>query len=209
MIITFSGLDGSGKTTLINKLTDYLEDENIIFDSKSIYEDLSHYAIIRSFLKLLKAKDNYLKTDQSLLIDKNEKKIFYRLFRSSFIKKIFLFLDIFLLHLVIFCYRHKCKTLIIDRYFYDYLMEVTQQIGFYQRVICYLFPAVDISFYIHVDPEVAFSRKGEYSVDILTKRKKVYDSIFKIRKIDYMIANNNQEDAWLDIKKIVSKKFKI
>ena len=66
MIITFSGLDGSGKTTLIKKLSNYLEDKNIIFESKSIYEDLSHYAIIRGFLKRLKSKDNYLKTDQTL-----------------------------------------------------------------------------------------------------------------------------------------------
>ena len=65
MIITFSGLDGSGKTTLINKLSDHLNDEKIPFNSKSIYEDLSHYAIIRGVLKRFKAKSE-INTNQNI-----------------------------------------------------------------------------------------------------------------------------------------------
>ena len=56
MIITFSGLDGSGKTTLIRCLEKYFDSKNISFSSSSIYGELSIYAFIRN-LRSLSSKD--------------------------------------------------------------------------------------------------------------------------------------------------------
>ena len=52
MIITFSGLEGSCKTTLIKYLENYFQKNNIKYDSYSIYGELSVYAIIRNLKSL-------------------------------------------------------------------------------------------------------------------------------------------------------------
>ena len=69
-------------------------------------------------------------------------------------------------------FKLSSKVLIIDRYFYDFIMEITDDIKLYQRFLCFLFPSSNISFFIDTSPKTAFKRKGEYSIEILTHRRK-------------------------------------
>ena len=47
MLITFSGLDGSGKTTLAASLKSFLEQQNLRVTTKTMYGQVSLYGIIR------------------------------------------------------------------------------------------------------------------------------------------------------------------
>ena len=99
------------------------------------------------------------------------------------------------------------KVLIIDRYFFDFLMEITDDIKLYQRVVCFLFPSANISFFIDTDPKIAHSRKGEYDVATLSKRRLIYEKIFKYHSIDYLINNNDNSNAKSEMIEIIKSKL--
>jgi len=186
MIITFSGLDGSGKTTLIHHLEYYFDSNNIKFDSYSIYGDLSVYAFLRNLRSILSVKKHFVLDE-----NKNKNKKIYKFFRNNNSKNFFLLFDIILIFFVKAYYKVRKKTLIIDRYFFDFIMEVSEKVGPYQKLLLFLFPSADISFFIETDPEISFKRKGEYDVATLKKRRQIYSEIFDLRPIDYFISNNN------------------
>ena len=201
MIITFSGLDGSGKTTLIKHLEKHFDEKRIKYSSLSIYSDLSIYAFLRKLKSSSISKDKILSDEE-----KNNSKT-YKIFRSKRAKKFFLLFDIAIIFFVKMYFKLSSKVLIIDRYFYDFIMEITDDIKLYQRFLCFLFPSSNISFFIDTSPKTAFKRKGEYSIEILTHRRKVYSNIFKYRPIDYFIDNNGTS-AKEQLTDIIEQEFK-
>jgi len=204
MIITFSGLDGSGKTTLIKILEGYFLVNNIKFKSYTIYDDLSIYAFVRKIRRVINSSRNI-----ELNEDLNSKKKSYKLFRSKYVKRFFLLFDIVLVVFVKIYFSFGNKKLILDRYFYDFLMEVTDNINFFQRFICFFFPEPDISFFIETEPEVAFARKGEYDVKTLTYRREIYRNIFRIRPVSHYINNQNLDRSKAELIKIIEDKINI
>ena len=202
MIITFSGLDGSGKTTLIECLEKHFDSEKILYRSCSIYGELSIYAIIRN-LRAFTSNDVTHSNNK-----KKDRSITYKFFRNRNTKKLFLLIDIIILSFLKIYYFFSKKILIIDRYFYDFLMEVTDDIKFYQRFVCFLFPAANLSFFVETDPKVAFNRKGEYDIQTLSNRRNIYSKIFKYRPIDYIIENNDDSNAKQEIIRIIRLELK-
>jgi thymidylate kinase len=202
MIITFSGLDGSGKTTLIRSLEKYFDSNKIPYNSSSIYGKLSIYAIMRNLRSLSSKNNDHANTK------KKDNSTTYKFFRSRNAKKFFLVFDIIILSFVKLYYTFSKKILIIDRYFFDFLMEVTDDIRLYQRFVCFLFPSPTLSFFIETDPKSSFNRKREYDIRTLTARRRVYDKIFKYRPVDYYIDNNDNSNAKEEIIKIIRLELK-
>ena len=202
MIITFSGLDGSGKTTLIKHLENYFDCQKIPYRSCSIYGQLSVYAILRSL------RPHSSKHDNNILKQRKDKSLTYKFFRSRNAKKFFLLIDIIILYFIKLLNYFSNRVLIIDRYFYDFIMEITDDIKLYQRIVCFLFPSANISFFIDTDPKIAHSRKGEYDIETLSKRRRIYDKLFKYHSIDYYINNNDDSNAKSQMIEIIKSEIK-
>ena len=86
--------------------------------------------------------------------------------------------------LVFLCYRlyveriHR-RVLIMDRYFYDTLVDVSDgRRRLWVRLLEWITPRPDVAVYVDVDPEVAFARKGEYTIDYLRRRHERYRAVF-------------------------------
>jgi thymidylate kinase len=67
------------------------------------------------------------------------------------------------------------KVLIMDRYFYDTLVDLTgPRRTVRARLLSWLIPTPNLSIYLDCNPENAFGRKQEYSIDYLKGRRLSY-----------------------------------
>jgi thymidylate kinase len=93
---------------------------------------------------------------------------------------------IYLLDLVVFLvYRAlveklRGRVLILDRYFYDTLVDVSDGRGwFWVRLLEKITPTPTVAVFLDVTPEDSFDRKGEYSIEYLRRRYIAYQKVFE------------------------------
>ncbi|MEO6055333.1 MAG: hypothetical protein ABIQ49_00695, partial [Gemmatimonadales bacterium] len=93
---------------------------------------------------------------------------------------------IYLLDLAVFlCYRTvveklRGRVLIMDRYFYDTLVDVSDGHRWgWVRLLKLITPTPTIPVFLDIGPEESFHRKGEYSVEYLTRRYLAYKQVFE------------------------------
>lgn len=213
MLITFSGLDGAGKSTLIQRCKAIVENEGRRVSVRTMYFHCSCYAHIRRlrdrlyFWKAPRKKGapsphhiipNLGRpdvSDQSTWIAR----CVYGCFRSRFVRRVALFGD---LVLFFFCRLWeegvRGRVLITDRYFYDSLADVVSQEKIRWRFVRFFLaccPMPDLPIFVDVPPEVAFERKKEYSIDYLRWRRGVYQTIFAQVRDPLICTNNDLEQT--------------
>ena len=152
MIITFSGTDGSGKTTLCNLLQKALKETGISVKYRHEYS----YFVLSFFLNLINKirpkkyntiKDNFLSTTEN----------------KKAITKIWPYL-IYIDHIIFYFYSKMfCKRIMLiqDRWLYDQLVPF-EALNVSSGLIRWLYlhsPKPDISLILYVDPNIAYQRK--------------------------------------------------
>ncbi len=176
MIITFSGLDGSGKTTLADKVYEHLKEKgHRVKYFHAIKNSFYYYLLHKAIGRVSKSSQGAL---ESGLRDNSNRPRFLIL---ACIKKIF-----FLFQLVIFRLMFRDKKgnatdhLVCDRYFYDdivqfaYLGVDTNRL---LRLLKILLVAPDISFLLEVNPQRAYERKPEYASGYFQAKAALYRNI--------------------------------
>lgn len=216
MLVTFSGLDGAGKTTVIGKVRNNLEKQGVRISVMTMYDHVGLYAFVRGVRnRFNEAKQKSEQNEGSHhLHPAKEKKRYYiitsyllPMIRSNRLKKwVYLFdLFTFWVYFLYFC-KLKSGILFMDRYFYDSLADVADgKRWYYIRIFLHITPSPDLAFFIDVDPEKAFNRKGEYSVDHLKSRRLTYKSIFQWAK-PIWIKNDDLDLTVSQISSLVSGK---
>ena len=242
MIFSFSGLDGSGKTTLIDHLRSILEKEGYKTVVLTMYDNLSFYSVIRRcrdrIKRLLKVNIDELESKKEVsgsvvlleplfswektkirdpkigVSDKKGivKKILYSIVRSACVRRISLFLDIF----VLLTYRVyfeiiKNNVIITDRYLYDSLADVADlesKKWFFVKIFLLFAPRPQVPIFVDVSPEDAFARKGEYPIDYMHWRRSTYLKIFSYISDSKIIKNDVLEEAIKKLENLVLTKMK-
>jgi thymidylate kinase len=196
VLITFSGLDGAGKSTLIAFLQRELEAAQLpsvvlhMNDHVGLYAYLrmarnrfvgsspnpppSQWQAVRGRAALAgprrpTARTRMIAVRNALVWSKTVRRLLYPVD-----------LLLFLLYRAYIEGVRGC-VLITDRYFYDTLVDVAD--GRSWRLIRFLArftPTPDVAVYVDVDPETAFARKGEYSVEYLRDRQLRYAAVFPL-----------------------------
>ena len=213
MLITFSGLDGSGKTTLINSLKKTLEKNNFRVTSLSMYGHVSLYGIIR-FLRTqifsLTRKRKYPSFNVSNIGSEERKgnrlhNILLNILRKNFTKRCVLVIDIFILLIFrIYIEIVKQHVFVLDRYFYDFLADVADGRRWrYIKSFVHVAPTPNVAFFVDVNPDTAFLRKGEYTIPHLKRRHKIYMRIFQWVPNQIFIQNDDLHKTKKRIEKIV------
>lgn len=173
MIITFSGLDGTGKTTYAEMVADHMRKSgkkcrrfHVIRDSLSHF--FTHKVVGGISKKAKQTAESGLRDNGGSLVSG----IF------AFVKKCFLLVDILLFNI---CYgRLKGKEddiLVADRYFYDELVQA-RYLGIsgrlFSRVYEKLIIKPDVAFFVELAPEKAYNRKSEYDVEYFKVKSSIY-----------------------------------
>ena len=209
MLITFSGLDGSGKSTLVDYLKESLEKDNQNVAVSHMNYDIGLYSALRFLAKKTmhrggahangKHSESHAPREQAYEGQFRSKgaKLRYKLVWNKGLRVLIYPLDV----LIFLFYRFYIENvnrqvLIMDRYFYDTLVDVTGARGSLRlRFLSWLTPTPNLRVYLDVSPETAFARKNEYSVDYLNDRRVSYQKLMSALPGVLVLSTNQDLDT--------------
>ncbi|MBL7036438.1 hypothetical protein ISR94_01130 [Candidatus Microgenomates bacterium] len=185
--ISFSGVDGTGKTTLVKNFSDLLEKMNIKTKVVHFYHD----NVIFKFLKKVKIikppvlDDNYYKKTRE-----NTKKVKKK--GKNFIWALAHFTDSYIQYLVSLLFRGN-RILLLDRYLYDYLVSFKYLNISGSSIFGNLISSPDIGVVVSISPKVAEKRKPENTIDFFEFCDKKYKHLAKKYNLLLLDANGKNE----------------
>jgi thymidylate kinase len=185
MLITLSGLDGAGKSTVIGHLKSFLEQHRRPAAVFHMNEDVGLYAYARALrdglLRRVKARQLVPVAagagDDAPPETAGAAGGRLRAVRNGILWNKPLRRFIYLLDLVLFLFyrlyveKIRKRILIMDRYFYDTLVDVsTGRRSLWVRLLSLITPRPSLVIFLDITPEESYARKGEYTVEYLRRR---------------------------------------
>lgn len=203
MVVTFSGLDGAGKTTLLTELAQALESGGRSVTRFHWYVDVGLFGVIRrirrKWVTVLSGNGSSARCPR---VPKQRPVLHSRLVTALVLP----------IDLVVFQWQrwralHSTEVLVIDRYFYDTLVDMSAVHTWWGRALLRVTPRPDMSVFVDVAPVVAFSRKCEFSVAELARRADVYRTLFHNLSHGTTISNEQLGQARQQLLEAVSGRF--
>ena len=227
MLITFSGLDGAGKSTLTEWLKETLERQGRRVAVFHMNDHVGAYAYVRTLRNWLFGgpprgfaapgeTETPAEPGPAGATGGARPSLRERVWRlriaivwSKPLRRLLYTLDL----LVFWGYRlylekGKRQILIMDRYFYDTLVDVSDgRNWFWIRVLQRITPTPEVPVFLDIGPEESFSRKGEYSVPYLQKRWDAYKTVFPWVRSGVTLANGDLNDAKAVLQRVVMERL--
>jgi thymidylate kinase len=174
--VSFSGIDGAGKSTQIQALCAHCETMGLRARSIAFWDDVARFTRVREGAGHRVFKGDKGAGTPAAPINRRDKNV-----RSPFMTAVRLFLyflDAVSLRLTIEnVSRSDADLVIFDRYIYDELANLALRnpaMRAYVWLILKLVPRPDIGFLLDADPVEARERKPEYPLDFLYSNRNSY-----------------------------------
>ena len=202
-IITFSGVDGAGKTTILREFTQLLESK---YNQEII--EVRHRPSILPILSAIKygKKEAEKKTMEVLpRSGKNKSKV------SSYIRFFYYLTDYLIGQWILyFRYTKKGKIIIYDRYYFDFINDPKRtNINLDSKFMRFFYHFIfkpDINIFLYASPDVILSRKQEMDkdsiIELTAKYKTLFESFSERKEIYRSIENIDKEKTLSIIEKI-------
>jgi thymidylate kinase len=203
IIISFSGIDGAGKSTQIRALETWLTESGLQVSNLSMWDDVVVGARWREF-----ASRSAFGGDQGVgsperPLERRDKNV-----TSGPLQLIRLFLylaDAVSLSLRIRRLQHTGNqdVIIFDRYIYDELANLPVQQPLARsvlRMILKIAPSPDLACILDVVPEVARSRKPEYPLEFLHRNRRAYLALREFAGNLIVIENSSVVETAMKIR---------
>ena len=180
MLITLSGLDGAGKSTVAEWLRGELERERRAVTVLHMNDHVGLYAWVRALRDRVQGRSSRDDPPRMAPSPTRLGRIRDAVVWSKNLRRLLFPLDV----LIFLCYRAVVeklsgRVLIMDRYFYDRLVDVVDgRPGRWLPLLARLTPRPDLPVLLEITPEEAFARKGEYTVEYLRRRDRAYRRLF-------------------------------
>lgn len=176
LIISFSGIDGAGKSTQIQKLREYLAAHDVAVKELTFWDNVVMFPRMRAgFSRRVLQSDGNIGTPDKPADrrDKNTQNAPLLLGRSV----LHLFDVVNLRRVTNKAKAEHSGVVIFDRYIYDQLAALPMQSWWaraFARVLLRIAPKPDLSYVLDADPEVARARKPEYPLEFMRKYRSSY-----------------------------------
>jgi len=187
--ISISGLDGSGKSTQIQLLKNYLESQG----KRVFYFHAIQFGIANKISGLFSKKSSF----------KKNKSIASANFFQIWLREIFLKIDIFRFEkLVKKLEKEGYDYLLTDRYFYDSIINI-EYLSENSNLSAAKITKPSIAIYLQTDPKMIMQRekKPDQGIEYLQKKKEIYDRYAKIWNLKIIDGNRSKEEIFEEIKK--------
>ena len=176
MLVSFSGIDGAGKSTQIANLCARLHEAGLVVKLITFWDDVARLKSIREGVGHTVFKgDKGVGTPEAPIHrrDKNVRSPLMTLVRMV----IYLVDAVSLRKISKDAIRSGADVVVFDRYMYDELANLnlgSAATRLYLRAIMTLVPRPDVGFVLDADPVQAFARKPEYPLDFLHSNRSSY-----------------------------------
>ena len=174
--VSFSGVDGAGKTTQIDNLCAFLTEQGVSYRVLRFWDDIARLTNVREGTghRVFKGEKGIGRPDAP--VNRRDKNV--RGFPMTCVRMFLYLVDAISTRSVFKrVLRGDVEFVIFDRYTYDELANMNLKsavIRAYARFIMRLVPRPDISFLLDADPEAARARKPEYPIDFVRLNRQAY-----------------------------------
>src|SRR5579862_4019218 len=181
-VVSFSGIDGAGKSTQIEALCRSLRGRGYHCALYTFWDDVVAFSKLREHISLRAFKgDKGIGSPDKPIVrrDKNISTWYTTFFRS------FLYmLDAFSLSIAVSrSAESDADFLIFDRYIYDELSNLPIKnplVRLYLHAILRFIPRPDVAFFMDAEPEAATIRKPEYPLEFVRRNRDAYQRIGRL-----------------------------
>ncbi len=200
-IVTFSGIDGAGKSTQILALLDHLHSRSCAAVLCTFWDDVVVLSGLREFLSHKAFKGDKGIGSPERPIERRDKNV--TSWYAQFPRLFFYLLDAISVRFAASrLSRQGIDFLIFDRYIYDEIANLPLQsswVRWYAKFLLALSPRPEIAFLIDADPEAAFQRKPEYPLDFLQKNRNAYLSLSRLIPVMKVVGPGSISDMTAEV----------
>ncbi len=178
ILIAFSGLDGSGKSTQIEHARSVLEQLGFSTRVLAFWDDVVVFSRYREGFvhKVFKSQRGIGTPGRP--VERRDKNV--RGWHVTLARHFMYVADALHLRWVLRRARRSAKVIIMDRYIYDELANLPLANRFsraFIRLVLTLVPRPDVAYLLDADPEAARARKPEYPVDFMHACRRAYQQL--------------------------------
>jgi len=181
-IVSFSGIDGAGKTTQITALQTWLDRSGHRTRLLTFWDDIVILSSFREFLSHKAFKgDQGIGSPEKPLVRRDKNVTSW----PVIVMRFFLYVGD-ALHLALTVRRLRkgdADVIIFDRYIYDELanLPLNRWIArVFVRLVSALVPKPDVAYVIDADPAAAFARKPEYPLEFVRDNREAYLTLSRL-----------------------------
>jgi thymidylate kinase len=173
-IVTFSGIDGAGKTTQIDRMYTHLVHLGYRVAQVTFWDDVAFMSKLRASVNLAVLRQQPTPSRHAAL--RNDKNV--RTWYLTFVRAVLYLFDTLRLRTVVsrLCTGNH-DFVIFDRYLYDQLAQIRSRNWLaraYIRLLVRLAPKPDFAFVLDASPHEAFTRKPEYPLDFMRGYRRAF-----------------------------------
>jgi|SRR5262245_45257917 len=177
LLISFSGMDGSGKTTQIASLMETLHSAGVKTRLLAFWDDVVVAARYREGFVHRVFKSERGIGAPGKPVHRRDKNV--RGWHVSLVRHFLYLLDAFHLCLLVARERRRraAQVIVLDRYIYDELVNLNLRNPLsraFIKFIDHLVPRPDVAYLLDADPAAAYARKPEYPVAFMRQCRQAY-----------------------------------